>query len=100
MQNPAPSSPISFLERLKTQAQLTLLVKDFNGLQPGVPLYVVKLAGLAAKMMQALRTFIDRHRLAYDTVYAAGGTPHAMFPIAPADLVRVAQGAVADTAPG
>jgi hypothetical protein len=34
---------------------LTLLVKEFNGLQPGVPLYVVKLAGLAAKMMQALR---------------------------------------------
>ena len=45
------------------------------------------------------RTFIDRHLLAYGTVYAAGGTPHAMFPIAPADLVRVAQGTVADTAP-
>ena len=35
----------------------------------------------------------------YETVYAAGGTPHAMFPIAPAELVRVSQGAVADTAP-
>jgi prolyl-tRNA editing enzyme YbaK/EbsC (Cys-tRNA(Pro) deacylase) len=45
------------------------------------------------------RTFIDRNLLAYDTVYAAGGTPHAMFPIKPADLVRVAQGTVADTAP-
>jgi Cys-tRNA(Pro) deacylase len=45
------------------------------------------------------RTFIDRNLLAYDTVYAAGGTPHAMFPIAPMDLVRVAQGTVADTAP-
>jgi prolyl-tRNA editing enzyme YbaK/EbsC (Cys-tRNA(Pro) deacylase) len=45
------------------------------------------------------RTFIDRNLLAYDTVYAAGGTPHAMFPIAPMDLVRGAQGTVADTAP-
>jgi prolyl-tRNA editing enzyme YbaK/EbsC (Cys-tRNA(Pro) deacylase) len=44
-------------------------------------------------------TFVDRNLLAYDTVYAAGGTPHAMFPIAPRDLVRVAQGTVADTAP-
>jgi prolyl-tRNA editing enzyme YbaK/EbsC (Cys-tRNA(Pro) deacylase) len=44
-------------------------------------------------------TFIDRNLLAYETVYAAGGTPHAMFPIAPRDLVRVAQGTVADTAP-
>ncbi len=48
---------------------------------------------------QPLRTFIDRNLLQYDTVYAAGGTPHAMFPIAPADLVRVAGGEVADTAP-
>jgi prolyl-tRNA editing enzyme YbaK/EbsC (Cys-tRNA(Pro) deacylase) len=45
------------------------------------------------------RTFIDRNLLAYETVYAAGGTPHAMFPIAPAELVRVAEGTVADTAP-
>ena len=44
-------------------------------------------------------TFIDRNLLAFETVYAAGGTPHAMFPIAPAELVRVAQGTVADTAP-
>ena len=44
-------------------------------------------------------TFIDRNLLAYETVYAAGGTPHAMFPITPAELVRVAQGTVADTAP-
>ena len=46
---------------------------------------------------QHLSTFIDRDLLAYDVVYAAGGTPHAMFPISPADLVRVAEGMVADT---
>jgi prolyl-tRNA editing enzyme YbaK/EbsC (Cys-tRNA(Pro) deacylase) len=48
---------------------------------------------------QALRTFIDRNLLQYETVYAAGGTPHAMFPITPAELVHIAGGAVADTAP-
>ncbi len=46
---------------------------------------------------QRLTTIIDRDLLDYDVVYAAGGTPHAMFPIAPADLVRVAEGMVADT---
>ena len=45
------------------------------------------------------QTFIDRNLLAYETVYAAGGTPHAMFPITPGDLVRVTRGTVADTAP-
>ncbi|MFO1304221.1 MAG: YbaK/EbsC family protein [Burkholderiales bacterium] len=45
------------------------------------------------------RTFIDRNLMAFETVYAAGGTPHAMFPIAPRDLVHVAGGEVADTAP-
>jgi Cys-tRNA(Pro) deacylase len=44
-------------------------------------------------------TLIDRNLLDYATVYAAGGTPHAMFPIAPGDLVRVSGGVVADTAP-
>ena len=48
---------------------------------------------------QPLRTFVDRNLMQYETVYAAGGTPHAMFPIAPAELVRVAGGAIADTAP-
>jgi prolyl-tRNA editing enzyme YbaK/EbsC (Cys-tRNA(Pro) deacylase) len=55
-------------------------------------------AALRAHATPAL-TFIDRNLLAYETVYAAGGTPHAMFPITPAELVRVAQGTVADTAP-
>jgi Cys-tRNA(Pro) deacylase len=45
-----------------------------------------------------MRTFIDRNLLQYPTVYAAGGTPHAMFPIAPADLVRVAGGTVGEVA--
>jgi prolyl-tRNA editing enzyme YbaK/EbsC (Cys-tRNA(Pro) deacylase) len=46
---------------------------------------------------QRLSTFIDRDLLAYDVVYAAGGTPHAMFAIAPPELVRVSGGMVSDT---
>lgn len=47
---------------------------------------------------QQMRTFVDRNLAQYATVYAAGGTPHAMFPIAPADLVRVCGGTLADVA--
>jgi prolyl-tRNA editing enzyme YbaK/EbsC (Cys-tRNA(Pro) deacylase) len=47
---------------------------------------------------RSLVTLVDRDLLAYDMVYAAGGTPHAMFPLAPADLVRVSGGTVADVA--
>ena len=41
---------------------------------------------------------IDADLLAFDVVYAAGGTPNALFPIAPADLVRASGGTVADVA--
>ena len=43
-----------------------------------------------------LRVFIDRDLLGYDRLIAAAGTPHAVFPITPADLCRVTGGAVAD----
>jgi prolyl-tRNA editing enzyme YbaK/EbsC (Cys-tRNA(Pro) deacylase) len=64
----------------------------------GQPRARLELIASTASLMHA-RTFIDRNLLAYETVYAAGGTPHAMFPITPAELVRVAHGTVADTAP-
>ena len=41
-------------------------------------------------------TYIDRDLLQYETVWAAAGTPHHVFPITPADLVRVTNGTVAD----
>jgi len=41
---------------------------------------------------------VDRALSAFDVVYAAGGTPNALFPIAPADLVRASGGTVADVA--
>lgn len=45
-----------------------------------------------------LPVYIDRDLMRYDRVYAAGGTPHALFPIRPADLVRACRGIVADIA--
>ena len=37
-------------------------------------------------------TFIDTSLRRFDVVWAAGGTPHCVFPIAPADLVRLSAG--------
>ena len=45
---------------------------------------------------RALRTLFDRDLLQYDVVWAAAGTPNAVFPIAPARLVEIAQGEVVD----
>ena len=45
-----------------------------------------------------LPIFLDRDLLAYDEVWAAAGTPHDNFAIAPADLVRATGATVADLA--
>ena len=45
-----------------------------------------------------LRVVIDDGLLAFDTVWAAAGLPDAVFPIAPADLVRLSNGTVAKIA--
>lgn len=47
---------------------------------------------------QPLLTFIDRDLMQYDTVYAAAGTPHAVFAIMPAELERITGGQVVDLA--
>ncbi|HEV2012442.1 MAG TPA: YbaK/EbsC family protein [Candidatus Dormibacteraeota bacterium] len=44
-------------------------------------------------------TFIDRDLLRYDLVWAAAGTPRHVFPIVPAELVRITGGRVADLKP-
>lgn len=44
----------------------------------------------------SIPTYLDRDLLAYDTVWAAAGTPHHVFPIAPGELVRISQAMVAD----
>ena len=43
-----------------------------------------------------LDVLFDRDLLQFDVVWAAAGTPHAVFPIAPADLVRATGGQVLD----
>ncbi len=45
-----------------------------------------------------LPVFVDETLLAYSIVYAAAGTPHAVFGITPQDLVRATGGAVGDIA--
>lgn len=44
----------------------------------------------------ALIVLLDQDLLQFPEVWAAAGTPHTVFPIAPADLVRVSGGAVHD----
>lgn len=39
-----------------------------------------------------MTTFIDASLRRFDVVWAAGGTPHCVFPIAPAELVRIGGG--------
>lgn len=44
---------------------------------------------------QPLATFLDEDLLQYEQVWAAAGTPHAVFPIRPADLARAGGGQTA-----
>jgi prolyl-tRNA editing enzyme YbaK/EbsC (Cys-tRNA(Pro) deacylase) len=43
-----------------------------------------------------LPVYVDRDLLGFDEVWAAAGTPNAVFPISPGELVRVTNGRVAD----
>jgi prolyl-tRNA editing enzyme YbaK/EbsC (Cys-tRNA(Pro) deacylase) len=45
---------------------------------------------------RAIRTWVDEDLLKHELVYAAGGTPNALFPIRSADLLRICGGASAD----
>jgi prolyl-tRNA editing enzyme YbaK/EbsC (Cys-tRNA(Pro) deacylase) len=46
----------------------------------------------------AIVTFIDRSLERFPVIWAAGGTPHAVFPIAPVELFRVMDATVGDVA--
>lgn len=41
-------------------------------------------------------TFVDEDLLQYEEIWAAGGTPRAIFPITPSRLVQITQGQVVD----
>jgi Cys-tRNA(Pro) deacylase len=45
-----------------------------------------------------LPVFIDEDLLRFPRIFAAAGTPNAVFPVTPADLVRITGGRVADIA--
>lgn len=46
---------------------------------------------------QPMVTFVDRSLRRFDVVWAAGGTPHCVFPIRPDDLLRVSGGTEVQT---
>jgi prolyl-tRNA editing enzyme YbaK/EbsC (Cys-tRNA(Pro) deacylase) len=46
----------------------------------------------------AITTLVDRDLLQYDEVWAAAGTPNAVFAIPPLDLVRITGGAIEEVA--
>lgn len=43
-----------------------------------------------------LRTLVDRDLLGHERLVAAAGTPHAVFPLTPAELLRITGGEVVD----
>ena len=45
-----------------------------------------------------IRTLVDRDLAAFDPLWAAGGVPHAVFPLSYADLLRLTNGTEADVA--
>jgi prolyl-tRNA editing enzyme YbaK/EbsC (Cys-tRNA(Pro) deacylase) len=47
---------------------------------------------------ESLRAFLDPELMSYDEVWAAAGTPDAVFPISPADLRRVTSSTIGDFA--
>jgi prolyl-tRNA editing enzyme YbaK/EbsC (Cys-tRNA(Pro) deacylase) len=44
--------------------------------------------------LESITTFIDEDLLTFDQIWAAAGTPHAVFPLKPADLVQITNGEV------
>jgi prolyl-tRNA editing enzyme YbaK/EbsC (Cys-tRNA(Pro) deacylase) len=60
----------------------------------GYPIGGVSPAGLTG----AVRVMVDRALDAFDVVWAAGGTPHAVFPTTFAELVRITGADVVDVA--
>jgi len=44
--------------------------------------------------LEAIKTFVDEDLLVYEQIWAAAGTPNAVFPLKPADLVQITHGEV------
>jgi prolyl-tRNA editing enzyme YbaK/EbsC (Cys-tRNA(Pro) deacylase) len=67
---------------------------DFVRAHTGQPIGGVAPVGHPAP----IRTLVDRALAAYDPLWAAGGIPHAVFPLRYADLVRLTNGTEVDVA--
>lgn len=67
---------------------------EFVREQTGFAIGGVPPAGLANPM----EIFIDKDLLKYEEIWAAAGTPHAVFKLTPADLVKITQGKVVSIA--
>ncbi len=46
--------------------------------------------------VQAIETFVDQDLLAYESIWAAAGTPRSVFCLTPTDLVKMTAGKVVD----
>lgn len=44
--------------------------------------------------LEAIKTFIDEDLLKYEQIWAAAGTPNAVFPLKPAELIQITNGEV------
>ena len=64
---------------------------DFVREKTGFAIGGIPPVGHAAEMGTVL---IDEDLLQYDTLWAAAGTPHAVFPLTPAELVKISNGKV------
>lgn len=82
------------LDRVRTAYGLDLhrAPADFVRTHTGQPIGGVAPVGHP----QPLRTLVDRALAAYDELWAAGGIPHAVFPLTYPDLLRLTGGTEAD----
>ena len=44
--------------------------------------------------IEAIKTFIDEDLLTFEQIWAEAGTPHAVFPLQPTDLIQITNGEV------
>lgn len=83
-------------DRRVDEARISVLLGE--AIERATPDFVREHSGFAiggvAPLAHArpMTTFIDTSLRRFDVVWAAGGTPHCVFPIAPAELVRVSGG--------
>ena len=84
-------------DRRVSEARVAALLRE--PIERATPEFVREHAGFAiggvapVAHAQAMATFVDASLRRFETVWAAGGTPHCVFPIRPDDLVRVSGGA-------